>query len=56
MVKAGNQCSATSDEIFKSKMVNPRGRVSATGYPFSAQTSLSGTLANYSGGEQTFQC
>lgn len=56
MVKVGNQCSATSHEIFKSKMVNPRGRFSATGHPFGAKTSLRGTLANCSGGRPTFQC
>lgn len=56
MVKVGNQCSATSHEIFKSKMVNPRGRFSATEYPFSAKTSLSGTLANCSGGGGSRPC
>lgn len=53
MVKVGNRCSATSHEIFKFKMVNPRGRFSVTGYPFGAKTSLSGTLANCSGGRLT---
>lgn len=35
MLKVGNQCPATSCEIFKAKMVNHRGRVSATRYPYS---------------------
>lgn len=53
MLKVGNQCSATSHETFKSKMVNHRGRFAATGYPYSAKTSLNRTLAIGSGESRT---